>query len=110
MNKNQVSMLFVVTVLALVVLGVSRLQSVQAQAGGGGESGAGVAPHYTVVETQGHNLIVTDNHKNELFFYTIDQDKEIGSELKLRGRIDLNHVGKPVLKPFTHKAESAGGN
>lgn len=108
MNKNQVSMLFVAAVLALVVLGVSRLQSVQAQAGGGE---AVVGPHYTVVETQGHNLIVTDNHKNELFFYTIDQDKEIGSELKLRGRIDLNHVGKPVLKPITHKADgSAPGN
>jgi len=41
---------------------------------------------------------------NTLYFYTIDQGKEIGSELKLRGTIDLNQVGKPVIKPATVKA------
>ena len=56
-------------------------------------------PHYTVVETEGHNLIVTDNHKNALYFYTIDKDAKIGSDLKLRGMVDLKQVGKEVIKP-----------
>jgi hypothetical protein len=56
-------------------------------------------PRYSVIETEGHNLIVTDNKSNVLFFYTIDKDKEVGSELKLRGTLDLNEVGKPKLKP-----------
>jgi hypothetical protein len=57
-----------------------------AQMGGG--------PRYTVVETEGHNLLVTDNGTNTLYYYTIDKDKEIGSDLKLRGSIDLTQVGK----------------
>jgi hypothetical protein len=60
-------------------------------------------PRYSVIDTEGHNLIVTDNKSNILYFYTIDKDKEIGSDLKLRGSLDLNDVGKPVLKPKTNK-------
>jgi hypothetical protein len=56
-------------------------------------------PRYSVTETQAHNLIVTDNQTNVLYFYTIDKDKPIGSELKLRGSLDLNKVGEPVLVP-----------
>jgi hypothetical protein len=56
-------------------------------------------PRYSVVETEAHNLIVTDNQTNILYFYTIDKDKPIGSELKLRGSIDLNKVGEPTIKP-----------
>jgi hypothetical protein len=63
------------------------------------EAESAVSPHYTVVETEGHNLIVTDNHTNMLYFYTIDRDAKIGSDLKLRGSVDLTQVGKPVLKP-----------
>jgi hypothetical protein len=66
-----------------------------------GTKNAGV--QYSVVETQGHNLLVTDNRSNTLYFYTVDRDKHVGSELKLRGSIDLTQVGKPVLKPQTHK-------
>jgi hypothetical protein len=62
------------------------------------EQGANVGPKYTVVETQGHNLLVTDNATNMLYYYTIDKDKEIGSDLKLRGSIDLSQVGKPEIK------------
>jgi hypothetical protein len=29
----------------------------------------------------------------------IDRDAQVGSDLKIRGSIDLNEVGKPVLKP-----------
>jgi hypothetical protein len=56
-------------------------------------------PRYSVIETQAHNLIVTDNQTNTLYFYTIDKDQPIGSELKLRGSLDLNKVGEPILKP-----------
>ncbi len=62
--------------------------------------------HYNVVETEGHNLIVTDNQTNMLYFYTIDKDKTIGSELRLRGTVDLSEVGKPIIKP-KHGAAAA---
>ena len=68
------------------------------------EAAAGV-PHYTVVGTEGHNLLVTDNQTNTLYFYTIDKDKEVGSDLKLRGTIDLNQVGKAVVSPTKVKAD-----
>jgi hypothetical protein len=60
---------------------------------------------YNVVETAGHNLLVTDNSTNMMYFYTVDKDKPVGSDLKLRGSIDLTQVGKPVIRPTTHKAE-----
>jgi hypothetical protein len=63
------------------------------------DKGTGGCPHYSVVETQGHNLIVTDNQTDIIYFYTIDKDKEIGSELRLRGRLHLTQVGQEVLKP-----------
>ncbi len=56
-------------------------------------------PHYTVVETEGHNLVVTDNASNTLYFYTVDKGQPPGSDLKLRASVDLNDVGKPTLKP-----------
>lgn len=61
--------------------------------------------HYNVVETEGHNLIVTDNQTNTLYFYTIEKEKAVGSELHLRGTVDLTQVGKPVLTPKLHKGE-----
>jgi hypothetical protein len=54
---------------------------------------------YTVVDTQGTNLIVVDNVTNMLYFYTVEPGKEVGADLQLRGSLDLNDVGKPVLKP-----------
>jgi hypothetical protein len=53
--------------------------------------------HYSVVMTEGHNLLVTDNATNNLYFYTIDKDKPIGSPLKLRASIDLTKVGEPEI-------------
>lgn len=61
--------------------------------------------HYSVVETEGHNLIVADDTTNKLYFYTIDKEKEIGSELRLRGTVDLNEVGKPLITPKHYRAE-----
>jgi hypothetical protein len=68
---------------------------------GGAEQGdkALSGPHYTVVETEGHNLVVTDNGSNTLYFYTVDKGKAPGSELKLRAKVDLNQVGKPSIMP-----------
>jgi hypothetical protein len=60
---------------------------------------------YTVVMTEGHNLLVTDNGANKLFFYTIDKDKPIGSPLKLRAEVDLTKVGEPEIKIMAHNLE-----
>ena len=55
--------------------------------------------HYTVIETEGHNLIVTDNGTNTLYFYAVDKGESVGSELKLRASLDLNQIGKDTIKP-----------
>lgn len=70
-----------------------------------GAGRAGGPARYTVIETQGHNLIVTDNSSNTLYFYTADKDKPVGSPLKLRGSVDLNNVGRPELVPTTAGAQ-----
>jgi hypothetical protein len=104
MNAKWKTRLTLVGVAALVVAGLialARFQPARAQGADGGTSG----PRYTVGETEGHNLIVTDNKTNTLYFYTIDKEKEVGSELKLRGTIDLNQVGKPEIMPKTVKGE-----
>jgi hypothetical protein len=64
------------------------------------------AARYVVVFTEGTNLCVTDNQTSKLYFYTADQGKEPGSDLKLRGTVDLTQVGKDVIKPtLTRKKE-----
>ena len=65
---------------------------------GQGGKGMGMGPRYTVVETQGHNLLVTDNSKNMVYFYTVDKDEKVGSDLKLRASVDLTQVGESVIK------------
>jgi hypothetical protein len=67
---------------------------------------AGV-PKYTVVETMGTNLLVVDNAKNTLYFYTCDEGKGAGESLKLRGSIDLNQVGQPTITPKGHPKTEA---
>jgi hypothetical protein len=97
MNANWTKGIGLAVATALVVVVVVALcwQPALAQRNGG----ATVSPRYTVGETEGHNLIVTDNQTSTLYFYTIDKDAKIGSELKLRGKIDLKQVGKKVIKP-----------
>ncbi|MCI0463131.1 MAG: hypothetical protein L0Z62_39800 [Gemmataceae bacterium] len=96
-------LIVLVLVLVLGVLLGTRLSEPAwgVQGGKGGPGGGG--PRYSVVETQGYNLIVTDNHTNILHFYTIDKDEEIGAPLKLRGTVDLNRVGADVIKPVRAK-------
>ena len=92
-RKNRVAVIGF-TVFAAAVLVVAFFQPVRAER----EAAAAGGPRYSVIDTEGHNLIVTDNQSNTLYFYTIEKDKEIGSELKLRGTIDLKQVGKPEIK------------
>lgn len=98
--------------VAVAVLGVGvglnafRPTAGTAQPAGGGANAGG--PKYTVVDTEGTNLLVVDNSTNTMFFYTVDPDKAIGDDLHLRGSVDLNEVGRPVIKPkAAKKAEGA---
>ncbi len=91
--KNRALVGCVVVLLAALVVTLTW------QPAHGGREAAAGPPRYTVVETEGHNLIVTDNQTSTLYFYTIDKDAKIGSDLKLRGQVDLKQVGKKVIKP-----------
>jgi hypothetical protein len=61
------------------------------------------AHRYTVVSSEGTNLIVVDNQKHTLLFYTVDHGAEPGADLKLRGTLDLTKVGEEVLKPKLYR-------
>jgi hypothetical protein len=98
--KDRLPMALGATLLAVALVIALGLQPARAQREGAGEG----SPRYTVGETQGHNLIVVDNKLNLLYFYTVDKDAKVGSDLKLRGAIDLNQVGKPVIRPVTAKS------
>jgi hypothetical protein len=93
--KTRLPVVLAAVLAAVAVIALVRSQPVRAE-----HDDEAVSPgRYTVVETEAHNLIVTDTKTNILYFYTIDKDKEVGSDLKLRGSINLNQVGKPVIKP-----------
>jgi hypothetical protein len=92
----------VVPALALLALWSSG-GPVAAHAEDAGKAGSG--PHYTVVMTEGHNLLVTDNATNRLYFYTIDKDAKIGAPLKLRASVDLTKVGQEEIKIAAHNLE-----
>jgi hypothetical protein len=62
-------------------------------------AGAAVAPRYTVVQTDILSALVVDNSTNTAYFYTVEKDAEPGSDLHMRGLLDLTQVGRPVLKP-----------
>ena len=98
--------------VAVAVLGVGvglnafRPTAGTAQPAGGGAAGG---PKYTVVDTEGTNLLVVDNSTNTMFFYTVDPDKTIGDDLHLRGSVDLSQVGQPVIKPKAAKKAAPAG-
>jgi hypothetical protein len=93
--------------VAVIVLGIGiGLNAFRPAAGVAGpnsvhEGGA----KYTVIDTEGTNLLVVDNSNNNMYYYTVDQGKQVGDDLILRGLIDLNQVGKPVVKPKPVGAE-----
>jgi hypothetical protein len=100
MSKLWTRTLLVVVALIVVAgaLGFALRGPQEAAAQGAGSKGGGGTPHYSVIETNGQNLLVTDNSTHTLYFYTIDKEDKIGAPLKLRGSIDLTQVGKPEIR------------
>ena len=100
--KNRMPMVVgaALMVVALVVLALS--QPAQAQRG----SGPPFGQRYTVIETQGFNLLVTDNAANKLYYYATDKDVPPGSPLKLRASLDLSQVGKEEINITPHNLEN----
>jgi hypothetical protein len=86
------------TALAILVIAVGifgyRPQTAAQQAGP-----REAVAKYHVVDTDGTNLLVVDNATNALYFYTVEPGQEVGADLHLRGRIDLNQVGSPMINP-----------
>jgi len=100
--KNRMPMVVgaALMVVALTVMVLS--QPAQAQRG----SGPPFGPRYTVIETQGFNLLVTDNAANKLYYYATDKDVPPGSPLKLRASLELSQVGKEEIKITPHNLEN----
>jgi hypothetical protein len=63
----------------------------------------GSLTRYAVIHTEGTNIAVTDNKTNIVYYYTTDHGAEPGSDLKLRGTLDLSKVGDQVLRPKLFK-------
>ncbi len=98
MNGNWKRNVWAVALLVVVAGGLllaNRSQQVLSQEGRVSAS----FPRYSVIDTEGTNLIVTDNQDNVLYFYTVDKEEKPGAALKLRASLDLKDVGKPVLTP-----------
>jgi hypothetical protein len=89
-----------VAVAVALLAGVLLLLNTQSRAIENGVPGnqSGV-PAYTVVQTDGLHLIVTDNKSSTTYFYAIDEGEKPGADLKLRGSVDLSQIGKEVIKP-----------
>ena len=96
--KGAVALAVVLALIGGVMIGTNLSQPAAAQQGGGG-AGGGAGPRYTVVHTEGTNLIVVDNKVNTLYFYTIEAEGKPGDDLILRGSADLTQVGKDKLVP-----------
>jgi hypothetical protein len=110
MSRNRILVISgVVLGVVLIALAVTENNVFGQQRRFGPPAGSGgiFAPpaHYTVVMTEAHNLLVTDNATNKLYFYTIDKDKPIGSPLKLRASVDLTQVGEQEVKITPHNLE-----
>jgi hypothetical protein len=99
--KNGLPGIVMAALVIVALFAFNRLQPVNAAR----DDAPGSGPRYSVIDTEAQNLIVVDNKSNTLYFYTIDKDKEVGSELKLRGSMDLNQVGKPTIQPEKPKTE-----
>lgn len=90
-------------VMLAFVLGAGAMLALNLAQPSVGQAGEGEKPatgaRYAVIETEGHNLIVTDNKTNVLYFYAVDKGQPVGSDMKLRGSIDLKQVGQAVITP-----------
>jgi hypothetical protein len=97
MKLTQTSLVAVLLVLALGIgigIGTNLNKPAVAQPGKAPASG-----RYSVVDTEGVNLIVTDQEKNTVYFYTANDGDKPGAELHLRGSIDLSKTGNATIKP-----------
>jgi hypothetical protein len=99
--KNRMPMVVGAALLVAALIVMVRSQPAQAERA----EAAGTA-RYTVIETQGFNLLVTDNTTNKLYFYATDKDSPVGSPMKLRASLDLSQVGKEELKITAHNLEN----
>lgn len=82
MNKTFTFALAVAFGLGLCI-GLMLNQTPAAQA----PSDKAAAPgRYTVVDTEATILLVTDNNRNTLYFYSVDCDQPAGSDLNCEGR------------------------
>ena len=59
----------------------------------------------TVLDLSNLSGLVSDNSTNILYFYTIDEDSQPGTPMKLRGAINLNEVGKAAITPRIAKKD-----
>ncbi|HWG44405.1 MAG TPA: hypothetical protein VN688_16625 [Gemmataceae bacterium] len=100
--KNRMPMVVGIALMVVAVILMARSQPAQAQRGEAGGSG----PRYTVIETQGFNLLVTDNSAKKLYYYATDKDVPVGSPMKLRASLDLTQVGKEEIKITAHNLEN----
>jgi hypothetical protein len=89
--------LLVVVALGAAAVTMMFSSTARTAAGKADDAKATSGPRYTVVETQGFNLLVTDNGTNKLYYYATDKDVPVGSPLKLRASLDLSQVGEKEL-------------
>jgi hypothetical protein len=100
--KNRMPIVLGATLMVVALMLMAH--SGTAQPPGRGPFGPG--SHYSVVETQGFNLLVTDNAANKLYYYATDKDAPVGSPMKLRASLDLTQVGKEEIKITAHNLEN----
>lgn len=100
--KKRMPMVVGAALLVIALIVAARSQTVGAQRAETAPSGA----RYTVIETQGFNLLVTDNAANKLYYYATDKDVPVGSPMKLRASLDLNQVGREEIKITPHNLEN----
>ena len=100
--KNRMPMVVGIALMVVALILLARSQPAQAQRA----EAAGAGPRYTVIETQGFNLLVTDNAVNKLYYYATDKDVPVGSPMKLRASLDLSQVGREEIKITPHNLEN----
>ena len=101
--KNRMTMVVGATLLVVALMILAHSEPAQAQRG----AADGSMPRYTVIETQGFNLLVTDNAANKLYFYATDKDVPVGSPMKLRASLDLTQVSREEIKITPHNLENS---
>lgn len=100
--KSRLPMVLVAAAVMAALIVVARYQPARAERLAEPASG----PRYTVIETQGFNLLVTDNANNKLYYYATDKDVPAGAPLKLRASLDLTKVGEKEITIKAHNLEN----